>query len=583
MDDIAPSVRRREVLGGAGAMGTATIAGCSDRLWSRAESPPPEQVSLTVKTLPAEADSFAVKLSSRLTENFRKAGIDATHEPIREAELYREVLLERDYDLFVVRHTGLDEYDAIRSLLHSRFVGEQGWQNPFQYSDVTTDELLERQLAYDGSTRRETLFRLYEYLIETTPFSVIAYPYHLGLARSDLEITEPPRSAIDYLEILSQLPSSGDSEVGLRVGLFGQDLTNRLNPIVVDLTDVDVILDLLYDPLVRRRTADDVHWLAESIDWNEGDGGTRATITLRDGLTWHDGEPLDTDDVAFTIAFLTDTSLGEVEAGVPAPRYRGRQTLIENTTVLDSRTVQYRFGDVSKEVAKRAMTIPILPKHIWEPKRELVGDHQTEALVWDNEEPIGSGLFSVDEGSTETEMTLKPFDDHTLLTAETESLPSSLEGLSPLGAIQFRISPNLGSVVETLLDGGVDIVGQRLSAEDLNAVTDEDGISLLATPTDSFYMIGFNAQHPELTNPHFRTVLSRLIDRTHIVQSLFANFAEPATRVSSRFGVQPGKWDGPDSGTPPEFPGSDGEMDETAVREVFQEIGYRYEDGELLR
>ena len=582
MDDTAPSVSRRAVLGGVGAMGTATVAGCSDRLWSRAESPPPEQVSLTVKTLPAETDSFAVKLSSRLTENFRKAGIDATHEPIREAELYREVLLERDYDLFVVRHTGLDEYDAIRSLLHSRFVGEQGWQNPFQYSDVTADEMLDAQLTQDGLSRRETFYRLYEHLIETTPYSVIAYPYHLGLARSDINITTPPRSAFEYLEVLAQLPSSGDSEVGLRVGLFGQDLTNRLNPIVVDLTDVDVILDLLYDPLVRRRTEGDVYWLAESIDWDERDEGMRATITLREGLAWHDGESLDADDVAFTIAFLKDTSLGQVEAGVPAPRYRGRQTLIENTLVLDSRTVQYHFGDVSKEVAKRVMTIPILPKHIWEPKRELVGDHQTEALVWDNEEPIGSGLYSVDGESSETEMTLMPFEDHALLTAESATLPSSLEGLSSLDAIEFRISPNLGSAVEALLDGEVDIVGQRLSAEDLQAVTDEDGISLLATPTDSFYMIGFNAQHPELTNPHFRTVLSRLIDRTHVVQSLFANFAEPASRVSSRFGVRPGEWDGPDSGTPPEFPGSDGEMDETAVREAFQEIGYGYEDGELL-
>lgn len=582
MDHIAPSVRRRQVLGGLGAMGTAAVAGCSERLWSRVEAPPPEQVSLTVKTLPADVDSFAAKLSSRLTENLREVGIDATHEPIREAELYRVVLLERDYDMFIVRHSGLDDYDAIRSLLHSRFVGEQGWQNPFHYSDVTTDDKLNTQLTQDGTSRRETLFQLYEHLIETTPYSVIAYPHHLALARADVGISDPPRSTIEYLEILGDRPSTDDREVGLRVGLFGQDLTDRLNPIVVDLTDVDEILDLIYDPLVRRTTEDDVHWLAESIEWNEDDGGLRATITLREGLSWHDGEPLDADDVAFTITFLKDTSLGEVEAGVPAPRYRGRQTLIESTRVLDSRTVQYRFDDVSKEVGKRVMTIPILPKHIWEPKSELVGEHQTEALVWDNDEPIGSGLFRVDEETSETEMTLEPFEDHALLAAESDGFPASLTGISSLDAIQFRISPNLGSAVESLQDGEIDIVGQRLSAEDLDAVSDEDEISFLTRPTESFYMMGFNAQRPDLTNPHFRTVLSRLIDRPYIVQTIFANYAEPATRVSSRFGVRPGEWDGPDSSTLPEFPGSDGAIDEAQVRDVFQEIGYRYEDGELL-
>ena len=44
--------------------------------------------------------------------------------------------------------------------------------------------------------------------------------------------------------------------------------------------------------------------LAES--WVTSEDGLTLTFTLREGLTWHDGEPVTAQDVAFTYGLMQD-------------------------------------------------------------------------------------------------------------------------------------------------------------------------------------------------------------------------------------------------------------------------------------
>ncbi|WP_255170744.1 ABC transporter substrate-binding protein [Natrononativus amylolyticus] len=581
MDDVAPSPTRRRLLGGLGVATASALAGCSERFWSRAEDTSPEQVSLTIKTLPSDDDPVATKISSKFADNLADAGIDVVREPVGEAELYREVLIDRDYDLFIARHPGFDELDALRSLLHSRFVSEQGWQNPFSFSDVTADEYLERQRSEEGGTRETTFEELFEHLLETAPYTTVAFPDHVGATNQAVAVDRPPRTLLDYVELLGREPEDGPRDGALRVGLFGQQVASRLNPIVVDLRDVSTQLGLLYDPLVRRVDGDELLWLAEEIEWEDDNGRVYATVTLRDGLTWHDDEPLDADDVAFTYRFLADTSLGEVEGGVPAPRYRGRQTLVDDVAALDSERVRFWFEDVSREVARRVFSIPLLPEHVWEATAEVIGDHRTEALAWDNEEPVGSGLFAFADSSDE-HLRLEPFEEHVFRTLDDDELPSVFEGFSQYDGIEFRISPNAGAAVEALADGDIDLIASELRSENRAEVDERDELSLVRGTSRSFYVIGYNLRHPELTNLRFRQVLSQLIDRDHVVSEFFDGHAEPAASHSSLVGIHPDDWDRQTSRGVPTFPGTDGELDRDEARELFEEVGYRYDDGELI-
>ncbi|WP_117364181.1 ABC transporter substrate-binding protein [Natrarchaeobaculum sulfurireducens] len=582
MGDDAPFVTRRGALAGLGSVAASSLAGCSERLWSRAENTTPAQVELTIKTVPADDDVVAAKILSQLRDNLREAGIDTTHEPIPEMNLYRDVLLEQDYDLFVVRHPGFDEMDALRGLLHSDFVNERGWQNPLQFSDVTIDGHLEQQRTANEDDREAMLTDLFEYFDETTPYTVIGFPDRIGGVREEISAPAPPTRPVEYYEILSREPDDGSRDDPLVVGVFGEGLGDRLNPIVADRTRIDGLLGLLYDPLARPVGEDGelVPWLAEEVDWDDSDG-LEATITLREGLRWHDDERLDADDVAFTMEFLEDTSMGSVEGGVPAHRYRCRQTVLQTVEQTDTRTVTFSFGDSNRAVAERSLTIPILPKHVWESRSEVIAEYRTDALATDNQEPVGSGLLELTE-VTSDEIVLDPFEEHVFRDSSADR-PDVLSDFSQYSGLRFRTYPNPGSMVESLLDGDIDLTTGMISSTEREALSDASDSMLRTASSTSFYMIGYNLHHEDLGNPRFRRVISRLVDREYVVSEFLDGQGKPATRYSSLVGLRDDEWGFDQPSDLTTFPGSDGEVNPTRVRSLFEDAGYRYEDDELLR
>lgn len=572
------SIGRRRLLAAAGAAATA-LAGCSDALRFRAGNSAPEQVSLTVKTPPPDDDPIAAKIASQHAENLRAAGVDAVPEPVDPPELYREVLLEHDFDLFVTRHPGFDDPDALRALLHSDFAGERGWQNPFGFSDPTVDELLERQATDDD--REEPLTELFEYLLATSPYTAIAFPDRLGAANSSLGLSAPPRRPVEFVQLLEHVSSQHDREEPVRAGLFGQVSIDRLNPVAVDVADVEFVCDLLYDPLVRETPRGYVPWLADDVRWDE-DGELEATVPLRDDLTWHDGTSITPGDVTFTVAFLEDTADGATESPLPAPRHRGLVTAIDGVSRVGRRAVRFSFDDRSRAVARRALTIPLLPEHVWADRTEPIDESLTEALAWDNEEPVGSGLFTFADASGDR-LELQPYDDHVLRRDGVPGYEDLLEGDHGDAGLEFRVSPTATTVVETLLADDVDLVRGSFTPSTLESVADDPGTSTMGTSTRSFYLVGYNTRRPELGNHRFRETVSQLVDRQYVADEFCDGRAEPALTPDALVGVFGDEWrpQRPDVLT---FPGTDGEIDVDVVRTRFEEAGgYRYdEDGNLL-
>ncbi len=581
MERPASVLTRRRLLTGGAVSGVGFLAGCMNRAWSTTEHSPPDQVQLTVKTPPTDDDVMAASIGSQLTETLQTAGIDAIHEPITTTELHREVLLNHEFDIVVLRHHGFDNVDALRGLLHGRHLSEQGWQNPFGYSDGVTDELLDTQCQQSGSDRSETITNLLEQLLETAPYSAIVYPNRLAGARASVNASQPPLSPIEYVTLLSQAEESDNST--FRAGIFETTITERCNPISIDLGDTHTLLSLLYDPLVRLVGSDAVPWLASDVEWEEETATLTALVTLRENLSWHDETTLTTSDVAFTHEFLEDTSLGAAESPIPAPRYRSRRTLVDSIEQVDSRTIRFSFGERTRDVAERALTVPLLPEHIWEERAELVGNLLTEAIVSDNSDAVGSGLFQLAEITEGQSLLLEPFEGHALWQQSVDDLQElSLEALS-YDELEFQLAANPGAAIDQLLEDELDLIAGSLSAADVGPLTSATDVDLLERLTNSFYLIGYNVRHPELGNPRFRRVLSQLIDREHVAREFFEDTATPATTYSELTGLATLTTGGTDTASLATFPGTDGEIDVEEVRALFRDAGYRYDDDVLLQ
>lgn len=569
---------RRRFLASAGTALTAATAGCVDRFISTSQRNAPSRVSLTVSAPPADDDQGAVGIARQLVGNLSIAGVNANLRPVAASELSRNFLVNREFEIVVTRHPLFDDPDRLRRLLYSTYAEGDGWGNPFGYSNLDTDELLDEQRAQSGDRREETIQEVLQQIVRDQPFSVIAVPEYYSIASPSVAFEAGATTLQRPVDYLNVRPPDGQSD--LRVALLDGGITVNRNPLAVEYHERGAVLGTIYEPLGRRINDRTIPWLASDWEFENDDSNPTLSVTLREGLTFHDGEELQATDVAFSYRFLTDTSLGNADDTVPAPRFRGRESLVAGVDVDDNRRFTLRFEDCSQAVARRALTVPILPKHVWVEKSSLRKRLVTEALVWDNQQPIGSGPLMFESAENGESVTLRRNPDHFLFRDDLEGPVTRFENRPAYERIQFVLTPSGGAGVELVSGGEVDALGSPLSDAFESARSDPQ-VSLAQDESWSWYLLGFNARRSHLSNPRFRRVVAQLVDRSYVARSILSGRARPADvpPMSDKFVPRDLRWSG--ESAVGAFPGGQGSVEQTAVRELFRDIGYRY-DGDAL-
>lgn len=601
------TVGRRTCLAGLVAGGLAATGGCVGRTGSLVERDPSERISLSVKTLPADDDPYAIRIAQQVATHLRTVGIDATVVPMRDDELLHDLLVNHEFDIYVTKHPGWDDPDFLYPLLHSRFNVDPGWQNPFGFSDLSVDDRLTRQRMQSGSARRETLFELQSAIVRSQPLTAIAIPDRISAIREDRYrgwSEDGLASPFDYSMLRGTKGADREDRADdasnrsrprrgeLRVAYRDRRITRNLNPIAVEFRGRGTITGLLYDSLVGRRDDTAVPRLAES--WERGGtetgGGQTMTVRLREGIRWHDGEPITADDVVFTYRFLADTTLDDGST-LPAPRFRARVSLVDAVDPVDERRVRMRFATDERRLALYALTVPVLPRHEWEPRTELTnlpgidgGGAVPRARVWDNMNPVGSGPLRFERAVTDETLVLDRYDDHfTHRDGGSDSSAPDAGGIA-FDRVSFRIVPSDAAAVELIAAGEVDATGTDVGAGAVPRIGRSPALRLRVSDSTAFYHLGFNTRRAPLSNPRFRRAVARLVDRDALVRDVFHGYATPATNplADSEWSAPGLEWTGTDPVLP--FIGTNNRLHAGRAREVFERAGYRYDgDGRLLR
>ena len=585
-----PSVSRRSLLTGLTA-GLAASSGCLNRIRAIVGRQQPSTVSLSIKTLPVDEDPFAIAIARRLSTWFDAAGIRTSVEPMTAEELYQQTLINHNFDVFVGQFPGhVDDPDALYPLLHSTYSVEPGLQNPFGYTNLLMDDLLERQRRESGAARAEAATAIQRQLVDTAPFTVVGFPDVVRAARTDRFTGWNP--AFDpspvHLLTLNRVEASATT---IRATTPDSRPMANLNPLMVAYRGQADVTALLYDPLARRYRGTLYPWVATEWTWTAEDPLT-LELTLRDDMSWHDGEALTADDVSFTYDLLADTSLGSMDQAVPTVRFRGRSSLVDSVTALDDLTVQFQFDDCSRAVARRALTVPLLPGHIWADRTsraELsgvdVGSTTTDALVTDAVPPVGSGPLEYDSVVPRQELVLERYEDHFLHRDEAETgLPSELARGAPFERFELQFVGSDSSALNLVADGEADVTALGVGPDLTTRIGADDDVSLHVNRSPAFYFVGFNTRRSPMTNPRFRGVLSRLVDRATLEDAVFGGYVNPAVSPLAGTDWLPPELSWSASNPVTEFLGSDGSVDTERAREAFRTAGYRYnEQGRLIR
>jgi peptide/nickel transport system substrate-binding protein len=117
-------------------------------------------------------------------------------------------------------------------------------------------------------------------------------------------------------------------------------------------------------------------WLAESGEWVSDDV---YELTLREGIEWSDGEPMTSEDVAFSV------ELGRI----PEVPYSNLYDWLETVEAVDELTTRFTFSDPRRgEWDNFLSNNQIVPEHLWKdiPVEEIMA-------TANDDNPVGSGPY----------------------------------------------------------------------------------------------------------------------------------------------------------------------------------------------
>ncbi|QLK25568.1 ABC transporter substrate-binding protein [Natrinema zhouii] len=576
-DTDGTSISRRAALAATAGL-TVSTSGCIQRLQDFVTRDNIDQLSLTITTLPDESDRACIRIANELERAFKSVGIDVSYRVRSDIDFHRTVLYDHEFDICIGRHPGGTDPDYLYEALHSLYTDESGWQNPFGYTNLIVDNLLEKQRRTEGEVRQRAVTNVLEAIAVEQPFIPICVPDEHRAVRTDRFAGWSEDHLATRRGYLGLEPSAGVET--LRATQTDSRPTANLNPLAADYRGRGTITDLLYDSLATDDPTGDVHpWLAESLDWD----GDTLDIWLRDDCEFHDGKAVTASDVAFTYEFLADMSLGNNEGASPAPRFRGQVEAVETVDVLGNDHLEISV-DTNQTVGERALLVPILPEHIWRdratdargPGGVSISQGTTRAVVTDNTEPIGSGPFQFVDRTEGEQLTFERFDSHFTLEDDIELPAPTVEEFS------IGIVPSGKSAVQAVEGDDADVTMSALESHIIDEVDRSGSGRLIESPSWTFYFLGFNARSAPFSNPRFRRVLAQLIDKEWLVEDVFHGNARPvATPVTEEWVPESLEWDGSDPETP--FLGTDGEVNVNAARMAFEDAGFRYDDQDRLR
>ncbi len=239
-------------------------------------------------------------------------------------------------------------------------------------------------------------------------------------------------------------------------------------------------------------------WLAES--WSVSADGAEVTFRVRDDVFWHDGEPTDAHDVAFTYRLLTDPAVGYPNAAfweeyVPGP---------DGVRVVDDRTVVVRLNPHA-DFLDPWRAVAILPEHLLSevPPEELA------AHPWGARCPVGNGPFVFVEHREQESWRF----------AANPAFPESLGGPPNVDSYVYRVIPDGNTLLLELLGGGIDVLITP-QPDQAPAIVDDPDLDLRAFPFRNVTFAAWNARRPPLDDSRVRRALTLAVDRDQVVGTL---------------------------------------------------------------
>ncbi len=303
---------------------------------------------------------------------------------------------------------------------------------------------------------------------------------------------------------------SGDDKIILRIGVAA-DLTSD-NVFAASAGSDWGVATTQYDMLQKFSVADLTVAPSLATGCEPNEDSTVWTCTLRDGLRWSDGEPLTSEDVAFSYRFVIDNKIPQYKSD-----FKGDPTF----TTPDEHTLVWTASEPTF-----APSLPpwvyIVPEHVW---AQYDGLPLKEIKAVSGLNPVVSGPF--------------------MLTSWTEGQGFTMSrnpyfwGQAPIiDQLDYRVYTNQEAMIQALKNGEIDIA-DGLTPSLINSLGSTPNITVQKVVSDWWLNLAFNFGGqgpnanplPALQNLEVRQAIQMAIDKQAIVDKVYQGSATPGDTI----------------------------------------------------
>jgi peptide/nickel transport system substrate-binding protein len=309
--------------------------------------------------------------------------------------------------------------------------------------------------------------------------------------------TTLPLTLVLAFALLIPAAFAQDAEDELVVSL-SSDPTSLFMPRTADRTASNAAWSL-YDSLVFINDEGELV-PALATDWTISEDGTEYVFELREGVTFHNGEPFTAESVIATWETGSDDSND----------YASSFTAADSVEAIDDYTVRITTPEPNATfltlMANDWAMVP--PSYI----REVGIDDFAQ-------EPVGTGPF---------QFVSRTAGDRIVMEANPDYWD---EGLPEVDRLVYRVIPDASTRMAAIRTGDIDIAN-RLTAEQVEVLEGEEGIEVLSYLNDRVYYVAFKnigaGEGSPIEDRQVRLALNYGLDRFGIIQAIFSGQANPA-------------------------------------------------------
>jgi peptide/nickel transport system substrate-binding protein len=519
-------------MGAAGAAAASvSVAGCSSQLEGgggggggggdsgkpvQDDLPDERQMDTVVHVSNTERYYAARYQANRLVDKwFRdELGVPAETDPI---EFTVVTSREDEGDFDMVTYNWCANNGDPDSIMVDRFAAE-GSENHTHDGPLTErfEEIAyEQRRATDEEERQDLIYEGQNILGEQRPevqylYNMQTFAYNSDRFEEDSVVVDVSglRNIWNYTQIQPK------NEEGRTIITNNWDPTDQVNPLHINAVGPSrnwTPTRFMHDFLVRAGPElSPQPWAAEEWEWEDE---TTITFTLRDGMTFHDGEDVTAEDVAWTYQMIKDKE-------VPAYINTVSQT-IDTIEQNDELSVTFNLQQAYVPFLPiTAGTTPILPKHYWTSLMEETGSTEEPwSINIDNDRPIvGSGPFQWGNWDQGSRFEQPAFKEHF-------SSPN----------IDMRIQRPLSTrdaEMQAMINGDYDLLdfwlgdSQRLS----DTVDENDHLTMVQTLDDCRQATWVNLERPPFDDIAMRQAMNAMVTEAQetIINEIYNGFGRKA-------------------------------------------------------